>query len=195
MFLNREEAERITQFLDLDAEPNHANLAFVFGARFLEPAYIAADLFGHGVVNYVILTGGNNRATGANEANTHLKVLVREGIPRNQIIIENESTNTLENLIFALPKIAACIHLESVKAVVAVAKWYHCRRAIMTLKRYLPKGIRYFTKSYEPSGIARLDWYFNEESTKRVFKEWKCIPKYLKQGDIAEIRREGGAFV
>ena len=184
MFLNREEAERIAQFLDLGVEPNHADFAFVFGTRFPEPAYIAADLFRHGVVNYVTLTGGNNRATGANEASAHLEVLVREGIPQDRIIIENESTNTLENVVFALPKIAACIHLESVKAVVAVAKWYHCRRAIMTLKRHLPEGIRYFTKSYEPSGIARLDWYFNEESTRRVLKEWQCIPKYLKQMEM-----------
>jgi len=194
-FLNREEAECIAQFLDVDAEPNHADLAFVFGTRLLEPGYIAADLLRRGVVNYAVLTGGNNRATGVNEANTHLDVLLRERIPRDRIIVENESTNTLENVVFALPKIAARIHLESIKAVVAVAKWYHCRRAIMTLKRYFPQGIRYFTKSYEPSGVTRSDWYLSEEATNRVLKEWQCIPEYLKQGHIAEIRREGEAFV
>ena len=201
MPLSREEARRIARFLDVadtlhpEAEPSHADLAFVFGTRFLEPAYIAADLFRRGMVNYVILTGGNNRVTGGNEAITHLEVLTKEGVPRDRIILENESTNTLENVVFALPKVAAYMDLESVERVVVVTKWYHCRRAMMTLKRHLPEGIRYSTKSYESRDTARSDWYLKEESAKRVLKEWQCIPEYLKRGHIAEMRKERGTFV
>jgi len=153
--LSREEAERIAEFLAVDAAPTQADLAFVFGTRHGAPAYIAVDLFRRGVVNYVALTGGNNRLTGDNEALTHLAILTREGVPPERIIVENSSTNTLENVVFARPRIAACLALESIKAVVVVTKWYHCRRAIMTLKRHLPSAIRYFTRSYDPSDVTR----------------------------------------
>lgn len=193
--LGREEAERIAEFLAADAAPSQADLAFVFGTRHREPAYIAADLFRRGVVSYVTLTGGDNRLTGENEALAHLAILVREGVPLERIIVEDSSTNTLENVVFARPKIAACLPLESIQAVVVVTKWYHCRRAIMTLKRHLPPGIRYFTRSYEPSDVTRQDWYLQAEAARRVLKEWQCIPAYLQQGHLAEIHREGGAFV
>ncbi len=195
MFLSQAEAKRIAQYLDINVDPNHADLAFVFGTRLLEPAYIVVNLFRCGAVNHITLTGGNNRSTGVNEAMAHWEILIKEGIPKERIIVENESTNTLENVVFALPRIDACIGLANLKAVVVVAKWYHCRRAMMTLKRHLPHGIRYFTKSYEPGDTTQLDWYLSEESAKRVLKEWHCIPMYLKQGHIAEIRKEGGAFV
>ena len=193
--LNCEEAGRIAEFLAVDAAPTQADLAFVFGTRHGEPAYIAVDLFRRGVVNYVTLTGGNNRLTGDNEALAHLAILTREGVPPERIIVEDSSTNTLENVVFARPRIAACLPLASIQAVVVVTKWYHCRRAIMTLKRHLPPGIRYFTRSYEPSDVTRQDWYLHAEAARRVLKEWQCIPAYLQQGHLAEIRREGRAFV
>jgi uncharacterized SAM-binding protein YcdF (DUF218 family) len=193
--LSSEEAGRIAAFLAVDAAPGQADLAFVFGTRHLEPAYIAADLLRRGVVNYVTITGGKNRLTGDNEALAHLAILVREGVPPERIIVESSSTNTLQNVTFALPKIAACLPLDSIRAVVVVTKWYHCRRALMTLKRHLPPGIRYFTRSYEPSDVTRQDWYLHAEAARRVLKEWQCLPAYLQQGHLAEIRREGEAFV
>jgi len=185
----------MAEFLAAEAAPGQADLAFVFGTRHDEPAYIAADLLRRGVVSYVTLTGGRNRLTGENEALAHLAILVREGVSPERIIVENSSTNTLENVTFALPKIAARLPLDSIQAVVVVTKWYHCRRAIMTLKRHLPPGIRYFTRSYEPRDVTRQDWYLRAEAARRVLKEWQCIPAYLQQGHLAEIRREGGAFV
>ena len=195
MALSREEDERIMQFLDVEAPTDHADVLFVFGTRLLEPAYIAVDLFKRGVARYVTLTGGKNRLTGQNEARTHLEILAREGVPRERIIVEDASTNTLENVVFALPKIAERVDLDSIRRVVVITKWYHCRRAIMTLKRHMPDGIRYFTRSYEPEGISRADWYLDDVSSAPVLGNWQGIPEYLNRGHLAEIREEDGAFV
>jgi len=94
----------MAEFLAAEAAPGQADLAFVFGTRHSEPAYIAADLFRRGVVNYVTLTGGNNRLTGENEALAHLAILIRERVPQERIIVEDSSTNTLENVLFARPR-------------------------------------------------------------------------------------------
>ena len=86
----------------------------------------------------LVLTGGLNRTTGVREAEQHLGILLSRGVPRNRIIVEDQSTNTAENVYLALPKMALAIELEGVRSVIAVVKWFHSRRAITTLKRYMP---------------------------------------------------------
>ena len=191
---SREEAARIAAFLALEAPPAQADLAFVFGSQYPDPAYISADLVERDRVRYVVLTGGNKR-TGADEALAHQRILLREGVPYDRMIVESSSTNTLENVTLALPAIAARIDLQCIEAIVVVAKWYHCRRAAMTLRRHLPPGIRYYTITYEPEGFARRDWHLDAAIARRVRKEIQAIPRYLELGHIAEIRRDGDAFV
>ena len=196
MAVTEREAERITRYLDVHtAIPEQADLVFAFGTRHLEPAQIAADLVKRGIGHYVALTGGNNPLTGVGEANAHSEVILGIGVPRECIIVESQSTNTLENVVFALPEIEKRVDLEEVESIVVVTKWYHCRRAIMTLKRHLPAGIRYFAMTYEPQGIGRSDWWQSEEGSRRVVKERDHISKYLESGDIGEIQEADRAFI
>ncbi len=193
---SRQEVERITRYLDVrTAAPEHADLVFVFGTSHPEPARVAADMVKRGIGRYVVLTGGNNRLTGLDEANAHLEIVLKSGVARECIIIESESTNTLENVVLALPKIKDRVDLGQVKSIAVVTKWYHCRRAMMTLKHHLPAGVRYFAVTYEPEGIGRSDWQRSERGSRRVWKEWGNIPKYVEAGDIEEIQKDGGAVV
>ena len=65
----------------------------------------------------------------------------------------------------------------------------------MTLKRHMPEGVRYYTATYEPSGVPRTAWHLDPEARRRALKEWHSMPLYLARGDIAEVRRQGDAFV
>jgi uncharacterized SAM-binding protein YcdF (DUF218 family) len=192
--LDQAQVGRIVRFLELKAPPKQADLAFVFGTRHPEPAHIAAELLGRGLVRYIVLTGGKSRA-GVHEALTHLGILLGQGVPRQRIVVEQASTNTLENVTLALPLIADQIEIERIRAVVVVTKWYHCRRAVMTLKGHLPPGIRYYTRTYEPDVVRRADWHLDPEAARRVLKEWRNIPRYLARGDISEVHRDGDAFI
>jgi uncharacterized SAM-binding protein YcdF (DUF218 family) len=192
--LSRVDAVRIADFLEACAETDHADLCFVFGTKLPEPAYIAADFFRRGVVPLVALTGGINRVTGVNEAEQHLAILLEQGVPGERIILENRSTNTAENVSLAVQRIAERLELKRVRSLLAVTKWYHSRRALMTLKRYMPEGVQYFTKCYEPDGISRVDWFLNDESATVVLKEWQVIPKYLSEGGIKEVHQKNGSF-
>ncbi len=192
---SQKEIEDITEFLQVYAEPDQADVAILFGGRFLDPAYIAVDLFNQKVVNRVVVTGGVNRYTQANEAHTHRDILIERGVPETRMVVEDTSTNTLENVLFLLPKLSAVVELSGLSSIVVVTKWYHCKRAMMTLRAYLPKGIRYYTRTYEPEGTTRRDWFASEQGRKRILKEWQAIPKYLKKGDIAEIQKVDGAYV
>jgi hypothetical protein len=73
--------------------------------------------------------------------------------------------------------------------------WYHSRRAVMTLKRFLPPNIRYFTVTYELHNIRRDNWWLNDVGRHYILKEWHCIPRYLQKGDLGLIQPENGAFV
>ena len=177
MELNPKEIEHITGFLHIDAEPGHADVAILFGGRFLDPAYIAVDLFHRKMIKQVVVTGGLNPYTQAIEAHVHRDILVERGVPEKCIVVEDTSTNTLENVLFLIPKLSAVVDLSDLRSVVVVTKWYHCRRAMMTLRAYMPQGIRYYARTYEPEETTRKNWFTSEQGRKRALKEWEGIPK------------------
>ena len=191
MGLTAEEVTRITNYLDVTTPlPHKADLIFVFGTRFPEPAYRAAELFKSGISNLIILTGGINRVNGVKEAQAHQSILCEAGVPKNCIICETESTNTLENVTFALHKINLQLNISCLTHILIIAKWMHSRRALMTLKRHLPTGIHYSVVTYEVEGIGRSNWHLLDENHVRtVLKNWECIPLYLEWGHLAEVER------
>jgi uncharacterized SAM-binding protein YcdF (DUF218 family) len=195
MLSDQKEITRITRYLDIQATPEHADVAFVFGSMSTIPAQIAASLYQEEIVDQIVLTGGINRKSGKPEAENHLRILLAEGIPDHRIIFESKSSNTMENVRFAHEVMAEKLDLALIKSVVAVAKWYHSRRAVMTLKRFLPPNIRYFTVTYELHNIRRDNWWLNDVGRHYVLKEWNCIPRYLQKGDLYLIQPENGAFV
>lgn len=175
--------------------PAYVDVVVVFGTKDLEPAVLAGQLVKRGQAGYVALTGGKNRALSTNEADAHLAVLLKLGVPSSKIILENKSTNTLENVLYILPKLKATIPAGTVASIVVATKWYHCRRAMMTLKRHFPGKARYFALGYEPPGVSRKNWWETEEGIRRVEKELRNIPRYLEKGDIAEVKSVGGWYV
>jgi uncharacterized SAM-binding protein YcdF (DUF218 family) len=195
MLISPVEAQRITQYIDVTAETEKADLLFVFGTMLLEPAYIAADAVACDRAKYVVLTGGNNRFTGVNEAEAHLQILLERGVPRERIIVENESRNTRENVLFALPHLMKCLDLDGIGSIMVLTKWHHCRRAMMTLKRHLPAGTRYYSLSYEQGGATRSGWWNNEEGYTRVMGNWNSIQEYLGRDHLAQIWKENGAYI
>ncbi|MEO8289246.1 MAG: YdcF family protein [Chloroflexota bacterium] len=196
VLFDRKEIARTTQFLGIESdEPEDADIAFDLGGQFTDSAYIAADLYRRGVVRYVLVSGGKNKVTGANEAEEHRNILLAEGVPAEKIIVEDKATNTQANTRLSLRKVKEHIDPESIRSVVAIANWYQCRRAVMTLKQNWPEGIRYFTRTFEPEGVPRLEWHLHQSLTGRVLKELDRIPQYLERGDIADIEIENGAWV
>jgi len=197
MELTSEEIARITTYLDATTPlPEHADLIFVFGSRQPTAAEITAQLYHEKHAPLIVVTGGINRYTGHNEADLFLDVLTHSGVPRENIIVENKSTNTLENVVFALPLIEQKQPLSLFQSVLAVCKWMHSRRALMTLKRHFPRGIRYYAHTYEPNGMTRENWPLSPRAeSSNVLKNWEGIPKYLALQHIEEIVRDGDAYI
>ncbi len=195
MFVNEADAQSITRYMDITAVSSEADLLWVFGNSLLQPAHIAAEIILANRVPYVVLTGGIHQRLGFNEAEAHLRTLLGQGVSRERIIVENGSSNTRENVIFALPRIAEYLEVDNIRSVMVIAMWHHCRRATMTLKRYLPPGIRYSNSTYEYGGATREGWWNNEQGRVAVMSNWRNIQEYLKRDHIAEIQKEDGLYI
>ena len=197
MDLTPTEITRITAYLDATTPlPERADLMFVFGSRLPTAAHLAAQLYHAQRAPFIVITGGENRYTGHNEADLFYSILTEANVPSEQIIVENKSTNTLENVTFALPLIEQKLPIASIRTVLAVCKWMHSRRALMTLKRHLPSGVRYYAHTYEPNDITRENWHENPRAgSANVLKNWDNIPKYLAWQHIEEITRDGDGYI
>lgn len=125
-----------------------ADLIFVFGTRLADPARIAGDLFRQRMAPFVVLTGGSVRQPdGLNEAEHHRDLLLAAGMPADSIILENRSSSTAENVLFALPLIEQ--RCPKPRSVIAVVKRNH-RRALVTLARHTPSLQRIYAVDYAP---------------------------------------------
>ena len=186
--MDEKEIKKITSYIFLESEPQEADLAFVFGARHLDGAMNkVCELYHKGLVPKILASGGNNRATGENEAFAMNQKLIELGVKRDDIILEDQSTNSLENVLFSKKIIEKRFGWDNIRKITAIFKHYHSRRALMTLRKHLPKNIELIPAPYETDGFTKDNWFESAIGQERVMGEWHKILKYLTKGDIEEI--------
>ncbi len=185
--MNREKIEKITDYIFLKSNPQKADLALVFGTRYHEATEKAFELYRDGLVHKIMLSGGINRVTGKNESLEMSKDLIRLGLKKSSLILESESTNSLENVLFSKRVIEEKIGFGKIKKILAVVKNYHSRRALMTLKKHFPGTIELIPVTYEVDGFKPENWFNSENGKEKVLSERNKIPKYLAKGDIEEL--------
>lgn len=168
------------------------DVIFVPGTRLSEPARLAADLLARQIAPIAVLTGGINRVSGLGESREHYRLMRDMGIGDDRLIVEDRSSNTLENVTMALPLVQA--RCPRITRVLAVTKWMHSRRVLMTLKRNWPEGIRYYAQSYAPDGVTKQNW-MTSTSAGVVRHNWDCIPEYVAAGHLEEIIFDDDAYI
>lgn len=188
LMMNKKE---ITDYIFLEAADQKSDVAFVFGTwdKWQESVEKAAQLYKDGLTPKILVSGGANPATGVVEGDLMAKDLEKLGVRRADILIENKSTNTLENVLFSKDVIDQALGLEEVETITAVVKNYHARRALMTLRRHMPSNITlkpavYISSKYP---MTKETWDTNEDWKKIVLGEKDKIKAYLAKGDIADL--------
>ena len=182
-----EEVKKITDYIFLESRPQKADLALVFGTRHSEAIDGVFKLYKAGLVRKVLVSGGQNRVTGENEAKEMSQKLLALGVEKDDLILEDQSTNSLENVVFSRDLIDKILGFAKVKKIIAVVKHYHSRRALMTLKKHFPVSVELIPVSYDIYGFTEVNWYDSEKGREKVLSEWEKIPKYLTKGDIEEL--------
>lgn len=183
--------EEITSYLFVEDVEPEGDVGLVFGTwgEWGESLEIAAELYKSGRVAKLVVSSGVNPTNGVNEADLMARDLASLGVPQEVILLENQSTNTLENVVFSLDVIDREVGLETIHSIVAVAKNFHARRALMTLRRHVPKSMKikvaaYISLKYP---FTKDDWHETDAGRHRVLEEMNKIKTYLDKGDIAEL--------
>lgn len=109
------------------------------------------------------------------------------GVNVNDIIIEPNSNNTKENVLFSMRILDDMFSLANVKRIIVVSTISHLRRCSLTLSRYMPKWIEYSYIGTEREIFDHYNWRDSLEGRERITKEVTGIIKYAKLGDINDL--------
>ena len=94
----------IWDYLCLHQEPRHADVIVGFGNFNTDIARRAVELYHQGLAPKILFTGGLGRNTEGllpePEAVRFARVAMECGVPKDDIILEDQSTNTKENILF-----------------------------------------------------------------------------------------------
>jgi len=183
--------EEITKYIFLDDKNLESDIAFVFGTGKALRSSVgkAVLLYRAKTVPKIVFSGGVNRQTTVVEGDAMAEEAMKLGVARKDILVENRSANTLENVLFSIDVIDKEMGLQNIKSITAVMKNYHARRALMTLKKHLPQHIRLRAAPYSSDSypFTREDWHQSELGRKKVLEEMEKIKTYLAKGDLAEL--------
>lgn len=148
----RNNIDDITKFIFIKDEPEKADIIFIPGSSNWVLAETAARLYKEGKAGKIMPSGMyfyqfgrfmNERVTDERykgvyrtEAEFLASVLIKNGVPEENVIKEERATNTYENAIFSKELIKE-MGIE-VKTAILCPQAFHARRAFMTYSHLFP---------------------------------------------------------
>jgi uncharacterized SAM-binding protein YcdF (DUF218 family) len=133
----------------------------------------AAALYKQGKVPRLIVSGGFDRnGSKLTEAQGMQRYLVRQGIPKEHILLENEATNTYENLLFS----KRIMDKQGWKQAVIITHRYHGARA-MDMAAYI--GLKGAVLWGIDSKVLFTPWHEARETLAFAKWEWTKLSEPL----------------
>lgn len=190
--LSKKQIETITEIVYILPNPQPADLLFVFGSSQNDEWGQVADLYHRNLAPLVYVAGGKSgKAIELGRILSHMirDALVSYGVQEQAIIMDEESTNTLEDAVFgkALFKKMSIPH----KRILFACKWPHGGRCLRTLKKTFPDSELFpFMYDFKYNDIPvtseiRNTWWKHEMGRSFTWGEYQRILSYASRGDIA----------
>ena len=134
-------AKRLWNYLHMNHSLKNADCILVLGSHDLRVADRGAELFLQGFAPYLVFSGGLGNLTRhmwtETEADQFARIARQNGVPEENILIENRSTNTGENILFTQQLLnEKNLHPQSF---ILVQKPYMERRSYATFKIHWPE--------------------------------------------------------
>lgn len=178
-------------FEGLDDVGANADCIIVLGsmkaAKYRVPA--AAKAFFSGRSEKIMLCGGKKRdfLNGSRtEAEDMYEKTLELGVPGANIIMENNSQNTIENILCSLLELQRAMQLNRVKSVLLVTAAYHMRRSLHIARYFFPPHISVYPCPADDTTTKRDNWMKTAEGRDRVEAEALNIVNYVKNGVIPD---------
>lgn len=182
-------ARKIWDYMLMQQTLQKADVIFVLGSRDTRVAEYAARLYLENWAPILLFAGsgsihnhkpGREQFIGTTEAELFADIALKMGVPREKIVIENESQNTGQNYEFAIKKLKE--HGIDPKKIILVQKPYMERRTYATGKIWLPNADLLVTSppiSFEDYPIDERD---REQFINTMVGDIQRIKEYPKRG-------------
>ena len=179
-------------FQGLEDTGENADCILVLGslkaAQYRVP--VAAQGYKAGRAKKIILCGGKVRAFpdgNYSEAEYMRQAALASGIADEDIILENSSQDTVENILFALIELQRSFYLNNVHSVLLVTTAYHMRRSLGIARYLLPKHITVIPCPANDNNTRRCNWMNTQVGIDRAKKEALKIIDSVINGIIPDI--------
>ncbi len=161
----------VWDYMRLVHAPTPSDAILVLGSFDLNAAVHAARLWRAGLAPVVIMSGGQAHQGGLldtgwqrSEAEVFAEVAIKEGVPRETILLEDRAQNTAEN--FTLGKIVAQRAGLDPRRILVVAKPYMTRRGFATGCKVWPEA--HLGMQCETIGV--VDYFSREADPERTLQ-------------------------
>lgn len=187
----------ITEFIFVENNIENikeVDVIFILGTSRYQLPELAARLYKRGLAKYILPSGKyssklnkfaikNVKGTEYDiEYETEWKfcqdVLIKNGVPCEAILNEEESTNTYENALFS-KKSLDDKNLKIKKAII-VCQSFHARRVLMTYSVVFPE-VEFYVCPIDTQDITKDNWFKHEYGIKRVMGEVERCGKYFNE--------------
>ncbi len=189
----------ITDFIFAEDKPERADVLFVPGGPCPEIAVRAARLYRRGMAPYVVPSGKHSILDGEEEADPARKsgtecdslcdVLLKNGVPEEAIIREEQATYTWENAIFTRRRLD-----ESdipVGRGIICCQAFHARRCLMYYQEQFPEA-ELLVCPVVTKGISRDTWQQTEQGIDTVLGEVERCGRQFHQIMRAHMEKAEG---
>lgn len=196
MYISDLEVEKLSDtqmtnllFSDIEDDNENGDCIFVVGSskaiQYRLPK--AVELYKQGRASKILFSGGVKwNGSEFPEAVSLKREAVSLGVPEKDILIEDNSLHTLENVLASLLVLDREFHLYRIKRVLVVTTSYHMKRLHLTLKTYMPDWIKYTLCPAEDNNTRKDNWFLSELGRSRVQAESSKLIKYIKQGALCD---------
>lgn len=156
-------------------------------AKYRIPVAVKAYMAGR--ASKIMLCGGKIREfpnDRCSEAEYMRKAILELGIDADNLIVENSSQNTVENILFALIELQRTLWLNKVHSVLLVTTTYHMRRSLAIARYLFPKHISVIPCPANDTNTRRENWMNTAEGVARARNEASKIIQYATNGIIPD---------
>ena len=152
-------------------------------------ALAAAELYLAGRVQHIIPSGGvkwDIDGEMISESNFMKRVMMEKGVPEEAIILENQATTTVENMIFGTLQIYRKLKFKNALHVIVVTSEIHMKRSLSLAKALMPRLLSFST--YSAFHNAPTDeWFESETNLKAIDTEVRLLKDLADSGLIEDI--------
>ena len=180
--------KNVDEFVFAESQPEKADIIFVPGNGFPDMAEKAASLYREGYAPYILPSGRYSITLGkfagvqskkeiyGGDYETEWEflkdVLMKNGVPENAVLREDEATFTWQNALFSR-KVTDQAGLKEKKAILC-CKNYHARRAFMYYQRAYPET-EFLVCPCSVDEITKENWKLTQHGIDEVLAEIKRI--------------------